>query len=121
MLNLSILDGWEDLHWLEDYHLAKAATITGELLRLRCVTKGKRGTVLVLTASAGTPCRKKSKKQSTQSTMKQGVKEYMIRHKQILKKVNFKDTEKVKLKNTFSRKVNEKQTPGNYVRSRYFT
>ena len=30
MLNPSILDGWEDLHWLEDYHLAKAATITGE-------------------------------------------------------------------------------------------
>ena len=28
------------------------------LLRLRCVTKGERGTVLVLTASAGTPCRK---------------------------------------------------------------
>ena len=37
-----------------------------------------------------------SKKRSTQSTMKQGVKEHMIRHKQILKKVNFKDTEKVK-------------------------
>ena len=60
-----------------------------------------------------------SKKQSTQSTMKQGVKEHMIRHKQILKKVNFKDTEKVKLKNSFSRKGNEK-TPGNYVRRRYF-
>ena len=29
------------------------------LLRLRCVTKGKRGIVLVLTASAGTPSRKK--------------------------------------------------------------
>ena len=55
-----------------------------------------------------------------QSTMKQGVKEHMIRHKQILKKVNFKNTEKVKLKNTFSRKWNEK-TPSNYVKRRYFS
>ena len=30
MLNPSILDGWEDLHWIEDYPLAKAVTITGE-------------------------------------------------------------------------------------------
>ena len=87
MLNPSILDGWEDYTLAKQLYLAKAATITGEhpetrvkeeapnvvirkytsgtegnspaLLRLRCVTKGKRGTVLVLTASAGTPSRKK--------------------------------------------------------------
>ena len=87
MLNPSILDGWEDYTLAEELYLAKAATITGEhpetrvkeeapnvvvrkytsgtegnspaLLRLRCVTKGKKGTVLVLTASAGTPSRNK--------------------------------------------------------------
>ena len=86
MLNPSILDGWEDYTLAKQLYLAKAATITGEhpetrvkeeapnvvvrkytsgtegnspaLLRLRCVTKGKKGTVLVLTASVGTPSRK---------------------------------------------------------------
>ena len=86
MLNPSISDGWEDFTLAEQLYLANSATITGEhpetrvkeeapnvvirkytsgtegnspaLLRLRCVTKGKKGTVLVLTASAGTPGRK---------------------------------------------------------------
>ena len=86
MLNPSILDDWEDYSLAEQLYLAKAATIIGEhpetrvkeeapnvvirkytsgtegnspaLLRLRCVTKGKKGTVLVRTTSAGTPIRK---------------------------------------------------------------
>ena len=74
------------VHWLKNHHLAKTATITDEhpetrvkeeatnkviredtsgtegnfpaLPRLRCVTKGMRGTILDRTASAGTPVQK---------------------------------------------------------------
>ena len=120
MLNPSILDGWEDYTLAKQLYLAKAATITGEhpetrvkeeapnvvirkyssgtegnspaLVRLRYVTKGKKGTVLVLTASAGTPSRKISKKQST---MKCDVKEHLIQHKKILKKVRLSKQKKL--------------------------
>ena len=78
----------ETVHWLKNHHLAKTVIITGEHLetrvkeeapnevlredtsgtegnspapmRLRCVTKGTRGTVLGRTASAGTPMQKNS-------------------------------------------------------------
>ena len=85
MLNLSILDGWGDCTLAKNHHPAKTATITGErpetkvkeeapnevmedtsgtesnspaLTRLRCVTKGTRGTILGRTTSAGTPMQK---------------------------------------------------------------
>ena len=128
MLNPSTLDGWEDYTLAKQFHLAKAATITGEhsetrvkeeapnvvirkytsgtegnspgLLRLRCVNKGKKGTVLVLTAS-----RKISKKQST---MKCDVKEHLIQHKKILKKVRLSKQKKFNL-NYILKKIGKKK------------
>ena len=122
MLNPSILDGWEDYTLAKQLYLAKAATITGEhpgtrvkeeapnvvirkytsgtegnspaLLRLSCVTKGKKGTVLVLTAAQALQAEKISKKQST---MKCDVKEHLIRHKKILKKVRLSKQKKLNL------------------------
>ena len=77
----------ETVHWLKNHHPAKTVTNTGEhpetrvkeeapnevmedtsgtesnspaLTRLRCVTKGTRGTILGRTTSAGTPMQKNS-------------------------------------------------------------
>ena len=46
------------------------------LSRLTCVAKRGKRMVLGHTTSAGSPLQKISKKQSTQSTMKQGIREH---------------------------------------------
>ena len=50
-----------------------------------------------------------SKKQSTQSTMKCDVKEHLIQHKKILKKVRLSKRKKLNLNFTFSRRLERKK------------
>ena len=107
MLNPSILDGWGDLHWLKNSSSGKDSnhhrrasrdqgkeeeasneghgTATPEtegsspaLLRLRCDTKGEEKHRLGSHRQRRYSMQKISEKQST---MKQSIKEHMIRHK----------------------------------------